>query len=99
MSQAYSAIEPTHQEPEDNVVPQSGTGPRLNRTALWALAFSLLGITFVVGLVLGYRARSQILRSRETGLPYATAAIWLGWAYLGVLVFGLIVYGWILFAA
>ena len=35
----------------------------------------------------------------EAGLPFATAAIWVGWAYLGVFVFGLLVYGWILFIA
>ena len=81
------------------MAPQSGAGPRVNRMALWALALSILGITFIVGLVLGYRARSQIRQRREAGLPFATAAIWVGWAYAGVFVFGLLVYGWILFIA
>ncbi|WP_238421899.1 DUF4190 domain-containing protein [Gordonia sp. 'Campus'] len=98
-TQAYSAVPSTSTNPEDNVAPQSGAGPRINRTALWALALSIFGITFIVGLVLGYRARTQIRQRREAGLPFATAAIWVGWAYLGVFVFGLIVYGWILFVA
>ncbi|GAC54428.1 DUF4190 domain-containing protein [Gordonia amicalis] len=98
MSQAYSANNPAlEDDPEDTVAPQSGQ--RLNRTAVWALVLSGLGITFVIGLVLGYRARAQIRRTREAGLPFANVAIWLGWAYLGVLVFGLLVYGWILFVA
>ncbi|MGW9264753.1 DUF4190 domain-containing protein [Gordonia terrae] len=99
-TQAYSAAaaHPTSSS-EDSVAPQSGAGPRVNRMALWALALSILGITFIVGLVLGYRARTQIRQRREIGLPFATAAIWVGWAYLGVFVFGLIVYGWILFVA
>ncbi|NKY64026.1 DUF4190 domain-containing protein [Gordonia rubripertincta] len=100
MSQAYSAnTNPAFEDdPEDNVAPQSG--PRLNRLAVWALILSGLGITFPIGLVLGYRARAQIRRTRgQTGLPFADVAIWLGWAYLGVLVFGLLVYSWILFAA
>ncbi|WP_244278298.1 DUF4190 domain-containing protein [Gordonia westfalica] len=96
--QAYSANTPAiEDDPEDNVAPQSG--PRLNRLAVWALILSGLGITFPIGLVLGYRARAQIRSTRETGLPFANVAIWLGWAYLGVLVFGLLVYGWILFVA
>ncbi|MFT4395470.1 DUF4190 domain-containing protein [Gordonia lacunae] len=97
-TQAYSAVDPTKSS-EDSVAPQSGAGPRVNRMALWALALSILGITFIVGLVLGYRARTQIRQRREAGLPFATAAIWVGWAYLGVFVFGLVVYGWILFVA
>ncbi|EON32293.1 hypothetical protein GTC6_13070 [Gordonia terrae C-6] len=97
-TQAYSAVDPTRSS-EDSVAPQSGAGPRVNRMALWALALSILGITFIVGLVLGYRARTQIRQRRELGLPFATAAIWVGWAYLGVFVFGLLVYGWILFIA
>ncbi|GAC02312.1 hypothetical protein GONAM_53_00010, partial [Gordonia namibiensis NBRC 108229] len=100
VSQAYSAnTNPAFEDdPEDNVAPQSG--PRLNRLAVWALILSGLGITFPIGLVLGYRARAQIRRTRgESGLPFANVAIWLGWAYLGVLVFGLLVYSWILFAA
>ena len=97
-TQAYSAVEPARSS-EDSVAPQSGAGPRVNRMALWALALSILGITFIVGLVLGYRARTQIRQRREVGLPFATAAIWVGWAYAGVFVFGLLVYGWILFIA
>ncbi|WP_461418456.1 DUF4190 domain-containing protein [Gordonia sp. GN26] len=100
VSQAYSAnTNPAFEDdPEDNVAPQSG--PRLNRLAVWALILSGLGITFPIGLVLGYRARAQIRRTRgESGLPFANVAIWLGWAYLGVLVFGLVIYSWILFAA
>ncbi len=100
VSQAYSADNNSafEDDPEDNVAPQSG--PRLNRLAVWALILSGLGITFPIGLVLGYRARGQIRRTRgESGLPFADVAIWLGWAYLGVLVFGLLIYSWILFAA
>ncbi|MCX2756088.1 DUF4190 domain-containing protein [Gordonia sp. IITR100] len=97
-TQAYSAVEPAKSS-EDSVAPQSGAGPRVSRMALWALALSILGITFIVGLVLGYRARTQIRQRREVGLPFATAAIWVGWAYAGVFVFGLLVYGWILFIA
>ncbi|MEO9330243.1 DUF4190 domain-containing protein [Gordonia aurantiaca] len=100
VSQAYSAIDPTTEdEPEDNVASQRRGVPRLNRTAVWALVLSALGITFFIGLFLGYRARTEIRRNRESGRPFADVAIWLGWFYLIVLVFGLLVYGWILFIA
>ncbi|WP_258307096.1 DUF4190 domain-containing protein [Gordonia paraffinivorans] len=99
-TQAYSETDPTPQdEPEDNVGSQTRGVPRLNRTAVWALICSGLGITFLLGLFLGYRARAQIRRTREIGKPYADVAIWLGWFYLSVIVFGLLVYVWILFIA
>uniref|UniRef100_UPI001FF8D27F DUF4190 domain-containing protein n=1 Tax=Gordonia paraffinivorans TaxID=175628 RepID=UPI001FF8D27F len=99
-TQAYSETDPTPQdEPEDNVGSQTRGVPRLNRTAVWALICSGLGITFLLGLFLGYRARTQIRRTREIGKPYADVAIWLGWFYLSVIVFGLLVYVWILFIA
>ncbi|AZG47043.1 DUF4190 domain-containing protein [Gordonia insulae] len=66
-----------------------------NRTAIWALVLSILGITAPIGLYLGYRARSSIARTRELGEPFARVAIWLGWLYVVVFVLALITYFWI----
>ncbi|MGV9709877.1 DUF4190 domain-containing protein [Gordonia sp. NPDC003424] len=69
--------------------------PATNRTAIWALVLSLLGITAPIGLFLGYRARSTISRTRELGESYARVAIWIGWLYVVVVVFVLVIYFWI----
>ncbi|GAB89511.1 DUF4190 domain-containing protein [Gordonia rhizosphera] len=68
---------------------------RTNRTAIWALVLSLLGITAPIGLILGYRARSTIARTGELGGPFARVAIWIGWLYIIVLVAALGTYFWI----
>jgi hypothetical protein len=66
-----------------------------NRTAIWALVLSVLGITSPIGLYLGYRARNQIARTREFGEPFARVAIWIGWLYVVVIVLALITFFWI----
>ncbi|WP_343287351.1 DUF4190 domain-containing protein [Gordonia sp. SID5947] len=66
-----------------------------NRTAIWALVLSILGITAPVGLYLGYRSRASIARSRELGEPFARVAIWIGWLYIAVFVLALLMYFWI----
>lgn len=74
-----------------------GTGPRTatSRLAIWAMVLSILGITSPIGLILGYRARSTIKRTRDHGSSFAKVAIWIGWLYIAVFVFALIVYFWI----
>ncbi|MED5801115.1 DUF4190 domain-containing protein [Gordonia sp. Z-3] len=102
--QAYSSIRidddkrPEEQVPTRNQPTRTGRSakPRgTNRTAIWALVLSILGITSPVGLYLGYRARTQIARTRELGEPFARVAIWIGWLYLVVIVLGLLTYFWI----
>ncbi|UVF80124.1 DUF4190 domain-containing protein [Gordonia mangrovi] len=103
-AQAYSSIEidddkrPEEQVPTRNQparTSQAAKPRRTNRTAIWALVLSLLGITSPIGLYLGYRSRSQIARTRELGEPFARVAIWIGWLYLAVIVLGLVTYFWI----
>lgn len=69
--------------------------PTTNRTAVWALVCSILGITAPIGLILGYRARSTIARTRELGESFARVAIWIGWLYVATFVLALIIYLWI----
>ncbi|MGV9826863.1 MULTISPECIES: DUF4190 domain-containing protein [unclassified Gordonia (in: high G+C Gram-positive bacteria)] len=64
----------------------------MNRTAIWAFVLSILGITFPIGMYLGYRARREIARTREYGEPFAKVAIYLGWAYIVVVVVAIIAY-------
>lgn len=63
---------------------------KTNVTSIVALIFSILGITFLVGIVCGHVARSQIRRTGEQGASLAVAALWVGYLYLAaaVLVLG-----------
>lgn len=63
---------------------------KTNVTSIVALVFSVLGITFLVGIVCGHVARSQIRRTGEQGASFAVAALWVGYLYLAaaVLVLG-----------
>ncbi len=83
----------TQRDPARPNTPKRAT--RTNRTAIWALVLSLLGITAPIGLILGYRARSTIARTGELGGPFARVAIWIGWLYIIVLVAALGTYFWI----
>lgn len=103
-AQAYSSTSiDDDNRPEDKVPTRNqptrtsrAAKPRgTNRTAIWALVLSILGITSPIGLYLGYRSRSQIARTRELGEPFARVAIWIGWLYLTVIVLGLLTYFWI----
>ncbi|MDR1513715.1 MAG: DUF4190 domain-containing protein [Propionibacteriaceae bacterium] len=68
-----------------------------NTLAILALVFSI--IASVVGLILGYVARSQIRRSGENGAGLALAAIIIGWIEVGLIAAGLIFYVVVLAAA
>ncbi|NDZ92966.1 DUF4190 domain-containing protein [Streptomyces sp. SID6673] len=105
---AYSASinKPVDDVPEEPVPPRTQTAPPqpsrspasnrpTNRTAIWALVLSILGITAPIGLYLGYRSRASIARSRELGEPFARVAIWIGWLYVAVFVLALLTYFWI----
>ncbi|MEE3851888.1 DUF4190 domain-containing protein [Gordonia sp. LSe1-13] len=108
--QAYSSIK-TDDNPTIDDVPEEQVPTRsqpatarssrpaksrgTNRTAIWALVLSILGITSPIGLYLGYRARGEIARTRELGESFARVAIWIGWLYIAVIVLGLLTYFWI----
>lgn len=70
----------------------SASGTKVNTLSIWAMVLSVLGCVSPVGLVLGYRARAQIRRTREYGETFATVAIVVGWAYILALVVGLLAY-------
>lgn len=59
--------------------------------AVWALALSVLGITFPAGIFLGHRAMKSIRATDRTGEPYAVAALWIGYAYLAALIGSILV--------
>jgi hypothetical protein len=59
-----------------------------NTLAILALVFSIIGA--VVGLILGYVARSQIRRTGENGAGLALAAIIIGWIEVGLIAAALI---------
>lgn len=63
---------------------------KTNGTSIAALIFSVLGVTFIIGIVCGHIALAQIRRTREQGASLAVAALWVGYLYLaaGVLVLG-----------
>ena len=65
---------------------------RMNTMAVWAMVLSLLGITAPIGLYLGYRARTDIARTRQYGEPFAQVAIIVGWAYVAVAVVAILAY-------
>ncbi len=59
--------------------------------AIWALALSVLGISFPAGIFLGHRAMKSIRANDRTGEPYAVAALWIGYAYLAALIGSILV--------
>jgi uncharacterized membrane protein len=61
---------------------------KTNVTAIVALILSVLGVTSLIGIICGHVARSQIRRTGEQGMPFAVAALWVGYLYLaaGILV-------------
>ncbi|WP_246833473.1 DUF4190 domain-containing protein [Williamsia sp. 1138] len=63
---------------------------KTNVTAIVALILSVIGLTFLIGIVCGHVARAQIRRTGEQGASFAVAALWVGYLYLaaGVLVLG-----------
>jgi uncharacterized membrane protein len=63
---------------------------KTNVTAVVALILSVLGVTFLIGIVCGHVARAQIRKSGEQGMSFAVAALWVGYLYLAaaVLVLG-----------
>lgn len=65
---------------------------RTSTLAIWAMVLSVLGITSPIGLVLGYRARSGIRRTRELGEPFAKVAIIVGWAYIAAILVAVLAY-------
>ncbi|MET9203412.1 DUF4190 domain-containing protein, partial [Gordonia sp. NPDC003585] len=90
-------VRPNLAKPADNRRPAAPPEARrrVNRMAIWALVLSMLGITALIGIGLGYKSVIDIGRSREEGRPYAVAAIVVGSLYVFVFVVGLIVYWWI----
>ncbi|WP_270486623.1 DUF4190 domain-containing protein [Gordonia jacobaea] len=105
-TQAYSAVkEPSNrkgigsrvEDQEEPVAPPRTAAPSsstttMNRTAIWAFVLSLLGITSPIGIYLGYRARDEIRSRPQYGMPFATAAIRLGWVWVAVAIVALLVY-------
>ncbi|GAB2645683.1 hypothetical protein GCM10027169_12240 [Gordonia jinhuaensis] len=71
------------------------TPSRTNRLAIIALVLSFLGITSIFGVIAAYVARSQIRRTKEQGWSLTTAALWIGWIYIGAAVLCLVGYIWI----
>ncbi|PYE18674.1 uncharacterized protein DUF4190 [Williamsia limnetica] len=63
---------------------------KTNVTAIVALILSVIGLTFLIGIVCGHVARAQIRRTGEQGASFAVAALWVGYLYLAasVLVLG-----------
>ena len=63
---------------------------KTNRTSIAALVLSVIGVTFIAGIICGHIARAQIRRTGEQGGSFAIAALWVGYLYLAasVLVLG-----------
>lgn len=87
---------PGHQGPPD-WGGAGGAPQQTNGLAIGALVSSILGffcgIGFIVGLILGYNARSQIRASggQQAGEGAATAAIIIGWIGIGLMLLGIVV--------
>jgi uncharacterized membrane protein len=86
-------------------MPAAPSGPPAQYTdnsqhfnTLAILAFVLVWLTVIVGLVLGYIALSQIKRTGERGHGLALAAVVIGWIGVGLgiiaLIFTAIFAGW-----
>ena len=73
---------------------RSGAAPT-NLLSVLALVLSVLGVTAPIGVFLGYTSLRTIRRTGELGEPFAEAAKWLGWLWIGFWVFGAIAYFWI----
>lgn len=71
---------------------RAASPPGINVLAIASLACAIAGWVFlpvvgqVLGLVFGYSARRQIAQTGEGGSALATAAIVLGWVYVGIIV-------------
>jgi hypothetical protein len=61
-----------------------------NRLSIAALVLSVIGVTFIAGIICGHLARAQIRQTGEQGGVFAIAALWVGYLYLAasVLVLG-----------
>ncbi|MBE7161322.1 MAG: DUF4190 domain-containing protein [Williamsia herbipolensis] len=92
-----SAIRTQHDTAPDTDDPESSpmtAAPRksTNVLAIVALVLSFLGVTAIVGIVCGHVARGQIRRRKEYGEQLASAALWIGYAYVAAAILCLIVY-------
>ncbi len=75
-------------EPDSTAVAPPSPGPASGKTpaiVVWALVLSILGITAVVGLILGFVGRGQAKKA-GAGVGMATAAIIIGAAWIVLLV-------------
>lgn len=73
--------------------PRAATSDKSTNTlSIVAMVLSVIGCTFPIGLVLGYRARNQIRKTKQYGGYFATVAIVVGWAYLIAVAVALIAY-------
>lgn len=72
-------------------------GPPTNSLAVIALVVSIVGsllfplVGSVVGIVLGHQARKAIATSGEGGSGAATAAIVVGWAWIGLFALAVVI--------
>lgn len=68
-----------------------------NTMAILSLVFSLVGLitygfTCIVGVILGHVARSQIKRTGEQGAGLALSGLIVGYAFMGLVIIGVILY-------
>lgn len=85
------AADPTPDDPESSpmtAAPRTST----NILAIVALVLSFLGVTAIAGIICGHIARGQIRRRKEYGAQLASAALWIGYAYVAAAILCLIVY-------
>jgi hypothetical protein len=78
-------------------VPVAVAAPRTNGYAIASLVLGILGgygVTAILAIVFGYRARREIDESegRQTGRGLATAGIVLGWVGIGLFIIGIILF-------
>lgn len=85
---------PTHQGPA-YAPPAYGAPAPQSTNGLAIAAFVLAFFACVIGLILGYVARSQIKRTGEGGAGLALAAIIIGWVEIGLA--ALVVAGYLFF--
>jgi hypothetical protein len=93
---AYALAHNGERPPAGFIPPATGVGSpvatdRTNTLAIFALVLAIIGS--VVGLILGYVARSQIRRSGERGAGLALAAIIIGWVEVGLIALALVFVG------
>lgn len=83
-------------EAEETSVAGDRTGAtHTNLLSVVALVLSVLGVTAPIGVYLAYTSLRTIRRTGELGAPFAEAAKWLGWLWIGFFVLGAIAYFWI----